>query len=144
MNGLQTPVVPTTPAGPGTIDTARAVFAAAPILNPMGDPGINLIRDASGSVKQVGLVIFDDGTSTGSATDPALVVANFSDLKHDNFDNATRDKIFHYAIWATDLEGASGKSDFSPDAALIWAGDDFVIGLDSMITVTTRGRVIRR
>lgn len=69
--------------GPQTFNMARAMFSAAPILNPTPDNGINLILDASGTVPFWSIVGFN-------AVDNAMLsTANYSTLKAGNFDNAT-------------------------------------------------------
>jgi len=115
--GLQHPV------GVAAFDAARAMFNAAPFLNPTGDPGINLILDTSGNVPYVLLVCFDLGTASGCADNPSMGVLKYSTLKASHFDNAHRDKIFHYAIWgATQTGDEPSQSD---------GADDFLITFDN-------------
>lgn len=112
------------PPGEPTFAAARAMFDAAPILNPKGPPGINLILDTH-TIPYVAEVCFNIGAP--SWCDDAITanpaIKKFSDLKSAQFDNASRDKIFHYAIWgAKQTFGTSGQSD--------WA-DDFLISFDA-------------
>ena len=52
---------------------------------------------------------------------------DFATLKAANFDNANRDRIYHYAIWANMIPGGfSGVSDVD----FIDGGDDFVVSFD--------------
>lgn len=128
MNGLANPPIATTPGNPGTFDMARAMFAAAPILNPTTDDGINLILDTSGTVPFWSIVGFN------AADNALLSTANYSTLKAANFANATRDNIYHYAIWASSMPGGfSGISDIQFDAAgnVTGPGDDFIVSFDT-------------
>jgi hypothetical protein len=123
MNGLANPPIPTTPGNPGTFDMSRAVFAAAPVINPFTDSGINLIFDTSGTVPQWNTVDFNGTDSV------PLSSANYSTLKAANFDNADRDNIYHYAIWArAQTNGASGISDVNFTAG---CGDDLIVSFDT-------------
>jgi hypothetical protein len=128
MAALTNPPIGTTPGNPGTFDGARAMFAAAPVVNPVDDNGINLILDTSGSVPFWSIVGFN-------AVDNAMLsTANFSTLKAANFDNANRDNIYHYAIWASAIPGGgSGISDiqFDADGNLTGPGDDFIVSFDT-------------
>jgi hypothetical protein len=106
MNGLANPPVPSTPGNPGTFETAEAMFANAPVLNPFGQKGINLILDTSGTVP------FNNVLEFGTIITGPPGTPDFADLKATNFDNATRDRIFHYSIWGNQLVGGySGVSD---------------------------------
>jgi hypothetical protein len=110
------------PLGASTFSAARAMFDAAPFLNPMGVSGINLILDTSETLPFVEIVCFDLGTASGCADNPSLGIAKFSTIKAHHFDNAHRDKIFHYAIWGAASNGDSpGRSDFA---------DDFLVSFD--------------
>jgi hypothetical protein len=130
MNGLNNPPIPTTPGNPGTFDTTRNLFAAAPILNAGPANGINLILDTSGTVPAWNVV---DLTAVDSVP---LSTANFYTLKAANFDNARRGNIYHYAIWANaHPNGWSGISDiaFAADDAngvATGSGDDFIVSFD--------------
>ena len=122
MTGLANPPVATSGTTPGTFDTAQAVFAAAPILNPTTDNGVHLVIDSSGTVTHSQTVGFT------AADNAALSSANYSTLKARNFDNATRDEIYHYAIWADAQPGGwSGISDVDFTAG---CGDDFLVTFD--------------
>jgi hypothetical protein len=122
MSGLANAPVATAGGVLGTFDTARAVFAAAPILNAATDNGINLVIDSSGTVPHWQIVGFT------AADNAALGTANFGTLKAANFDNAVRDNVFHYAIWA-DMQpgGYSGISDVNFTAG---SGDDLIVSFD--------------
>jgi len=121
MTGLANPPIATTPGNPGTFDMTRAMFAAAPILNPLTDNGINLILDTSGSVPFWSVVDF-------TAVDNAMLgTANFGTLKAANFDNANRGNIYHYAIWAN--ARANGSSGIS-DVIFGSGGDDLIVSFD--------------
>jgi hypothetical protein len=116
-----------------TYDAVRAMFRNAPFLNPVGDPGVDLILDTSGSVPYYSEVCFDRGTASGCADNPTAGVVKYSTLKNGNkdgmpayFDNAHRDLIFHYAIWGdTQSFYAPGISDHA---------DDFLITLQTLGT----------
>jgi hypothetical protein len=112
------------PPDPAALAAARAMFDAAPFLNPMGPPGINLILDASGSIPYYEEICWDISPLSGcdSASMVQLGVKKYSELKAAYFDNAHRDKIFHYAIWGAKL--ASGDPGVSDGA------DDIVVSFD--------------
>jgi hypothetical protein len=115
------------PPGPPTFDAARAMFDNAPFLNPNGPPGIHLVLDTH-TIPYVAEVCFNIGAPSwcNDAITANPAIKKFSDLKSANFANASRDKIFHYAIWgAKQTFGPSGQSD--------WA-DDFLISFDDKAT----------
>ncbi len=115
--GLQHPV------GAATFAAARAMFDAAPFLNPTGPPGINLILDTSGSVPYVLSCASMSAPLQGAPTVPSSGRSKYSTLKAGNFDNTHRDKIFHYAIWGATQDGDSpGRSD---------RADDFLVTFDN-------------
>jgi hypothetical protein len=121
MQGLANPPIPTTFGNPGTFDSARAVFVSAPRLNPVGDHGINLILDTSGTVPFNATIGF--GTILPGGT------TNFTNIKAANFNNAVRDRIYHYSVWCNMIPGGySGISDI--DFGGSESGDDFVISFD--------------
>jgi hypothetical protein len=115
------PPIATIGDNPGTFDTVRAMFAAAPILNPYGESGINLVIDSAGTVPFRKFL----GFSTTAATE------RFKALKVDHFANAKRGRIYHYAIWGVaHPDGASGHSDIVfDDTGVLGPGDDIVITL---------------
>jgi hypothetical protein len=115
------------PPGPPTFDAARAMFDNAPILNPNGPPGINLILDTH-TIPYVAEVCFNIGAPSwcNDAITANTAIKKFSDLKTANFVNASRDKIFHYAIWGE-------KQTFGPSGQSDWA-DDFLISFDDWAT----------
>lgn len=124
MTGLTNPPIASVPGTPGTFETCQAMFAAAPILNPIADPGINLILDTSGTVPysaEVGFAPILPAPAGGT---------EFSGLKATNFDNGTRDRLFHYCIWADMMPGQfSGVSDVEFGGSE--SGDDFLVSFDS-------------
>ena len=134
MIGLTYAIAPTTASGLGALDGVRAMFAAAPFLNPYTTSGINLVLDVSGSVPAKDTVIFDvDGVDSSSA-DGTYTVA-FSTLKAAHFGHKADADAWHYVIWAKrTLAGGSGESDqpWPVPAPALEPGDDAVIGLDSL------------
>ena len=130
MNGLTFPLVPTSASGPGTLDSIRAMFAAAPFLNPYTANGINLVLDVSGTVPAKDTVIFNTAGSAGNQAGNTLTVA-FSTLKDQYFGHKADGDIYHYVIWAKRvLGGTSGRSDQPSPTSPVAPGDDAVIGLD--------------
>ena len=126
MKGLTHPLAQTTAAGPGALDAVRAMFAAAPFLNPYTTNGIHLALDVSGTVPEWDTVIFDIGGGGIGQADKATTVA-FSALKENYFDHGADGDMYHYVIWTKRTLSGSGKSDQMPPLT----GDDVVIGLDS-------------
>jgi len=123
MNSLANPPIATTPGNPGTFDLAIDMFRRAPVLNPLGQEGINLVLDTSGTVA------FNQTLSFGTIIAGPPGTTDFFTLKGTNFDNATRDSIYHYAIWGNMLVGGySGVSDV--DFGGSENGDDFLISFD--------------
>lgn len=102
----------------------RDAFASAPILNPRGDNGVNLIVDATGTVPLVPDLDFgNDPAGTG----------NFYVLKGNHFDER-RGRLYHYCIWGKSRRNrASGQSDvaFDPNStSLDGPGDDCMVTFD--------------
>lgn len=123
MNGLGNPPVASTPGNPGTFATAQAVFAAAPVLNPLGQEGVNLVLDTSGTVP------FNNTLGFGTILPGPTGTTDFFTLKANNFNNATRDRTHHYAIWGNAMVGGySGVSDV--DFGGTESGDDFLVSFD--------------
>ncbi len=123
MNGLTNPPIPTGGGTSGTLDMARAMFAAAPVINLGPDKGINLIIDSSGSMAFSQVVDFN------VADNPMLGVANFTTVKTANFNNAIRGGIYHYGVWVNArANGSSGISDVN--FATGNGGDDFIVSFD--------------
>jgi hypothetical protein len=121
------------PPGPATFDASRAMFAAAPVLNPTWLPGVNLILDATGTVPFAQRLSFDV-LFPGDAT-----TTDFFDLKAAAFDSTARGRIFHYAIWGNALPGNySGIADADLDGA--GPGDDFLVSFDDYQTLYHRLR----
>ena len=123
MTGLANPPVATSGTTPGTFDIAQAVFAAAPVLSPLTGNGIHLVIDSSGTVPHWQTVGFN------AADNATLGTANYSTLKAANFDNAVRDEIYHYAIWADAQPG--GYSGISDVNFSVGCGDDFLVTFDN-------------
>jgi hypothetical protein len=123
MNGLANPPIATTPGNPGTFDMARVMFHSAPILNANGLEGINLILDTGGTVP------FHQTLEFGTVLAGPPGTTDFFTLKATDFDNAVRDRIFHYAIWGNGLVGGySGVSDVEFGGCE--SGDDFLVSFD--------------
>jgi hypothetical protein len=116
---------PAIPPFEGTFDMVRAMFAAAPVLNPFHASGINLVIDSSGTVPYAERISFN------AADSPDLSTARFSTLKaNSGFDNAKRGRIYHYAIWAYGHEAFwSGESNihFAADGTYLGPGNDFFV-----------------
>ncbi|MDJ0940339.1 MAG: hypothetical protein QNJ00_11310 [Woeseiaceae bacterium] len=94
-------------------------FAAAPIINPAGPNGINLVLDTRGTVPFWQTIDFG-GTETATHR-------RFNTLKTANFDDANRDRIYHYCIWANMRpNGSSGVSDVD----WVNGGDDCIVSFD--------------
>jgi hypothetical protein len=123
MNGLGNPPIATAGGTPGTFDTVRSMFAAAPILNPTGTDGINIVLDTSGTVAFTATVGFAPIIASPMGT------TEFSTLKAANFNDAERGRIYHYAIWGNMMPGGfSGVSDV--DFGGTESGDDFLVTFD--------------
>jgi hypothetical protein len=123
MNGLANPPIPAAGGTPGVFALAQQMFAQAPVMNPLGQEGMNLILDTSGTVPHTpvlhfGTIIPSNGTSTDFAT-----------IRNANF-TANRDDIYQYAIWGDELVGGySGVSDVDFGGSEV--GDDFLISFDN-------------
>jgi hypothetical protein len=103
----------------GTFDTVRQMFANAPVLNPYGPNGIDLVIDATGSVPQWSYLDFID------ADNPKTSTGSFWKMKKEHLD-AKRVGLYHYAVWGRErLDGASGYSDVDFDGTKV--GDAFMI-----------------
>lgn len=123
MTGLTNPPIATSGGVQGTFDLARAMFAAAPVINPGPDNGVNLILDTSGSIPFTQVVDFN------VADNPMLGVANFTTVKTANFNDAIRGTIFHYGVWVNArANGSSGISDVNFNTGS--GGDDFIVSFD--------------
>jgi hypothetical protein len=98
MNGI------THKPSPRLFELARTMFANAPVINPFGRNGINLVIDATGTVPHWNLIEFVTAHNTTTKT------ASFDVLRRENF-TRSRWGLYHYAIWAeAHPEGYSGKS----------------------------------
>jgi hypothetical protein len=123
MSGLANPPIASTPATPGTFETAQVMFAGAPVLNPLGQKGLNLALDTSGTVP------FNNTLAFGTILPGPPGTTDFFTLKGANFNDAVRDRIYHYAIWGNALVGGySGVSDV--DFGGTESGDDFLVSFD--------------
>jgi len=123
MNGLTNPPIPTAGGTPGAFDAAKAMFAAAPIINPGPDDGINMIIDSSGTIPFSQVVDFN------VVDNPMLGIANFATVKAANFNAAIRGNIYHYAVWVNArANGSSGISDVN--FATGNGGDDLIVSFD--------------
>jgi len=121
MQDLEHNPIGPTGTDPGVFEAAQAMFRAAPVLNPEGHKGINLILDTSGSVPFYSVLAFNT-VADGSEDE------RFINLKNAYFDNAARGRVYHYAIWGNMLPCSySGMSDRSNATG---NGDDFVVAFD--------------
>jgi hypothetical protein len=117
------------PLDPRALDAARAMFDSAPFLNPNGPSGIHLVLDVH-SIPYAPEICFDNGAASW-CDDPVMHGAvRYSVLKSspNHFDNANRDKVFHYAIWGDAQSwGYSGMSDWADDLIVTfdWKDDAF-------------------
>ena len=85
----------------------QETFAAAPIINPVGPTGINLVIDdaqaiprniavhINGAEDVAGVLVGNCTAANLSAADKSLLT-----LKRACFDNATRGQYWHYCVWA--------------------------------------------
>jgi len=113
----------TNPPGAAIWTGVEDVFAAAPVINPSADSGISMVLDTGGTVP------FTNAIDFNLADNPMLGQADFYTLKAANFDNAVRDRVYHYAIWANARpNGSSGVSDVS--FATGNGGDDLIVSFD--------------
>lgn len=123
MNGLANPPIASTATTPGTWDTSKAMYAAAPFISPIGPHGINLVLDTSGTVG------FDATVGFAPILTSPMGTPEFSTIKAANFDDANRGRIYHYGLWANALPGGfSGVSDV--DFGGTESGDDFLVTFD--------------
>jgi hypothetical protein len=107
----------------------QAAYAAAPIINPVGDNGVNLIIDFSGTVP------FSQTLDLEGADDPGNGFANFYTLKGANFDNTNRGRLYHYCIWGNARpNGTSGVSDANLSGNV--PGDDCIVSFDDFSAAT--------
>lgn len=115
-----------------TFQAVQDAFAAAPVINPSMDNGIHLVIDSSGSVP------FAQSTDLTTPSSPPVGFTGFYSLKAANFDNATRDRIYQYCIWANaHPNGWSGISDVRINSAgsdFDGPGDDCIVSFDDFPT----------
>ena len=69
------------------------MFNKAPILNPYGPSGINLVIDHSTVIDKWGFIDFDSSHTDLPGNDST---ANFLKLKQLNFNSTVRGKIYRY------------------------------------------------
>lgn len=123
MNGLANPPIATAGPTPGTFDTAKSMYAAAPFISPFGPNGINLVLDTSGTVA------FENTVGFAPILTSPMGTVEFTTIKAANFDDANRGRIYHYGLWANMLPGGfSGVSDV--DFGGTESGDDFLVTFD--------------
>lgn len=105
----------------GTFDTVREMFANAPVINPYGRNGIDLVIDASGAVPSWLYLDFVDNDR------PELSTGSFWKMKTTRLDKK-RVGLYHYAVWGrARLDGASGYSNVDFDGTKV--GDSFMVTL---------------
>jgi hypothetical protein len=115
-----------------SLDAARAMFAAAPVLNPLDADGINLIVLPGAIASAADTVVFMPAGSGGPDSPDANGQVTFGSLKNQFFDHAKAGRIVHYGIWAHQMAGPlrSGRSDIDKFNTR-WAGDDFLVSIDA-------------
>ncbi len=104
------------------MNNAAAVYANAPISNPDGSNGVDLIQDyGQGGLFTGGTMLFKNGTGliVGTVDDEMFI-----NLKNANFDE-NRKGYFHYAIFAHQYISAGN---FSSGQAEI-GGDDIIVSI---------------
>ena len=104
------------------MNSAAAVYAAAPVSNPDGSTGIDLIQDyGQGGLFTGGNLLFRNATGL---VDSAVAGTAFNSLKAANFDS-NREGYFHYAVMAHQY---LSSNNFSSGQAEI-GGDDIIISI---------------
>jgi hypothetical protein len=100
--------------------TIEAAFADAPMLNPNGSRGVNIIIDrGQGGAFTGGGTVLADHTTMDFGNNPAVGYVNFFTYKTGSFNN-DRLNIFHYAVFGRARpNGSSGRGE-------IW-GNDFMV-----------------
>ena len=109
----------TTSSRLGTFDAVRRMFANAPVINPYGANGIDLVIDFSGSVPSWLYLDFIDEDK------PESSIGGFWKMRKDRLD-PKRVGLYHYAVWGRKrLDDASGYSNVDFDGTKV--GDAFMI-----------------
>ncbi|WP_143271768.1 hypothetical protein [Bradyrhizobium mercantei] len=113
--------IPKIGGSPGTFDAVKQMFANAPIINPYGANGIDLVIDDSGTVPDWRYLDFVD------QDDPRTGTGSFWKMKNDRLD-PKRVGLYHYAVWGRErLDNASGYSDVDFNGTKV--GEAFMITL---------------
>ncbi|MEM9256508.1 MAG: hypothetical protein AAGA91_13760 [Pseudomonadota bacterium] len=99
------------------LQTVVESFSAAPVMNPSGEPGINLVVDLS-----------DELAPADADPDLSPVWAEFDTIKN-NYFPPRRQPIFHYSLFANQYDG-SGFSGLSRGAP----AQDFLVTLGTFST----------
>ncbi len=104
-----------------TMNLLEAAFAAAPVINPDGSTGIDLIQDVGqGGVYDGGELLSDaDGLLNGGVND-----ADFQAHKHMA---ANRDGYFHYVMFVHQYNCTGGTDCSSSSGQAELPGDDLII-----------------
>lgn len=102
------------------LEQLRQIFAVAPVPNPNGQSGINVINDIGqgGQLTGANIIAIPNGTIQGD-----VFGADFASYKSANF-SPNRLGYFHYAIHAHRYTANPGSSGY---AELV--GDDFIVTL---------------
>ncbi len=100
--------------------TIEAAFADAPVLNPDGSRGVNIIIDrGQGGAFTGGGTVLADHTTMDFGPSTAVGYTDFFTYKTNNFNN-DRLNVFHYAVFGRARpSGSSGRGE-------IW-GNDFMV-----------------
>jgi hypothetical protein len=115
----------------------REAFAAAPIINPIGPSGINVVIDDSQIIPR-NVAVRYDGPEDPAIGEGQCTAANIPDadvslltLKRACFNNSVRGKYWHYCVWSayTYVLDESGSKSYKGGLAEL-LGDDCVIGAD--------------
>lgn len=113
---------------PSTIDLLTRTFAVAPIMNPDGSQGINLIADyGQGGTFDQGTRISDDGNVVFQLPKTSFASAEYAAIKASSF-RANRKGYFHYALMTHSFG-------FGTAIEATAAGNAELPGNDSIITM---------
>jgi hypothetical protein len=102
-----------------TLARVAAVFAAAPVMNPDGSQGINLIQDAG----QGGIFSGGNRIEGYSPILPGAFDATYAAIKEANFASERRG-YFHYVLMVHRYNGGSSSSGYAEVV-----GDDAIVSL---------------
>jgi hypothetical protein len=118
----------------------QEVFAAAPVINPIGPNGINLVIDDGQTIPQ-NVEVWFEGREDLAVTVGACTAANIPDtdvsmrtLKRACFDNSARGQYWHYCVWAGQtyfVDAAGSKQEKGGFGEIV--GDDCVVGADYFV-----------